>query len=50
VTEPGPPSVWAVVKMSALRRLGKPLLWTYLVLLVLGVLVVAASLVLMRVG
>jgi hypothetical protein len=44
VPEGEPPSVWAVVKASALRRLGKPLLWAYLVLLVLGALVVAASL------
>lgn len=45
-----PPSVWAVVKASALRRLGKPLLLAYLMLLVLGVLAVVVSLLLMRLG
>jgi hypothetical protein len=50
VSQTEPPSVWAIVKASALRRLGKPLLWAYLVLLVFGVVAVAASLVLMRVA
>lgn len=41
---------WEVVKASALRRLGKPLLLTYLALLVFGVLVVLGSVALMRFG
>lgn len=45
-----PPSVWQVVKASALNRLGKPLLLTYLALLVFGVVVVLASLLAMRFG
>lgn len=38
------------MKASALRRLGLPLLKAYLVLLVAGVVVVLASLLLMRFG
>jgi hypothetical protein len=45
-----PPSVWAVVKASALSSLGKPLLLTYLALLVFGPLVVLGSLIVMRLG
>jgi hypothetical protein len=37
-------SLWAVVKASALARLGKPLLRWYAGLLVVGLLIVAASL------
>ncbi len=44
------PSVWAVIKASALSRLGRPLLLTYLALLVFGVLVVLGSLLVMRFG
>lgn len=39
-----------MVKASALKRLGKPLLKAYLLLLVAGIVVVLASLVLMRFG
>jgi hypothetical protein len=42
--------VWAVVKSSAGRRLGKPLLMAYLFLALFGLLVVGGSLVLMRMG
>lgn len=45
-----PPSVWAVVKESALRRLGRPLLVWCGVLLALGAVVVLASLLVMRFG
>jgi hypothetical protein len=45
-----PPTVWAVVKASALRRLGRPLLVWYAVLLGIGVVVVLASLLVMRLG
>lgn len=41
---------WTVIKASALHRLGKPLLLTYLGLLVFGVLVVLGSVALMRFG
>lgn len=41
---------WDVVKASALRRLGKPLLLTYLALLVFGVLIVLGSLLAMWIG
>jgi hypothetical protein len=50
VTEDEPPSVWAVVKASALKRLGRPLLIWYAVLLGLGAVVVLASLLAMRFG
>jgi len=39
---------WEVVKASALRRLGKPLLLMYLALLVFGVPIVLGSVALMR--
>jgi hypothetical protein len=42
------PSFWKVVKASALKRLGLPLLKAYGVLLVAGVVVVLASLLVMR--
>lgn len=42
--------IWAVVKVSALQRLGKPLLLTYLVLGAFGVTVVAASVLAMWIG
>ena len=41
---------WEVTKASALHRLGKPLLLTYLALLVFGVLVVLGSLLVMWFG
>lgn len=41
---------WSVVKASALHRLGKPLLLTYLALLVFGVVVVLVSVAWMRFG
>jgi hypothetical protein len=40
--------VGAAVKASALRRLGQPLLAWYLAFLVIGVVVVAASVLVMR--
>jgi hypothetical protein len=40
--------VWAVVKASAERRLGKPLLRAYLFLAVLGIVVVAGCVVIMH--
>jgi len=40
--------VWAVIKASAERRLGKPLLKAYLLLALFGIVVVAVSLVLMH--
>lgn len=43
-----PPKVWDVVKASALKRLGKPLLLTYLGLFIFGVAVVLGSLAWMR--
>ena len=43
-------AVWGAVNESALRRLGKPLLLAYLVLLVVGIVVVGASLLWMRSG
>jgi hypothetical protein len=45
-----PPTVWAVVKASALRRIGRPLLVWYVVLLGIGVVVVLTSLLVMRFG
>jgi hypothetical protein len=42
--------VSAVVKASAVNRLGKPLLILYAVLAMIGVVVVAASLLVMRFG
>ncbi len=42
--------VWAVVRASALRRLGKPLLLTYLGLAMFGVAVVVASVTAMWLG
>jgi hypothetical protein len=45
-----PPSVWAVVKASAVNRLGRSLLIWYALLLGLGALVVLASLLAMRFG
>ena len=40
--------VWAVVKASAVRRLGKSLLLAYLVLALVGIAVVAVSVVVMH--
>jgi len=45
-----PASFWAVVKASALRRLGRPLLVWYGVVLGIGALAILASLVAMRLG
>jgi hypothetical protein len=42
--------IWAVVKASALQRLGKPLLLTYLALGVFGVAVIAALVLAMWIG
>jgi hypothetical protein len=42
--------VWAVIRSSAERRLGRPLLTAYLLLALFGLLVVGGSLVLMRTG
>lgn len=50
MTTEQPPKVWEVVKASALKRLGKPLLIWYAVLLGIGVVVVLASLLVMRFG
>jgi hypothetical protein len=47
-TAVGWPHVWAVIKTSAERRLGKPLLKAYFFLAVFGIVVVAASLLVMR--
>ena len=44
----GWPDVWAVIKASAERRLGKPLLKAYFLLAVFGLVVVAAALLVMR--
>jgi hypothetical protein len=40
--------VWAVIKASAERRLGKPLLKAYLLLAVFGAVAVAVSVILMH--
>jgi hypothetical protein len=40
--------VWAVIQPSAERRLGKPLLRAYFFLAVFGIVVIAASIVVMR--
>jgi hypothetical protein len=48
--DPAPPRIWEVVKASALKRLGKPLLLAYLALLILGALTVLGSLLVMRFG
>jgi hypothetical protein len=40
--------VWAVVRASAERRLGRPLLKAYLFLAVFGIVVVAICIVIMR--
>ncbi len=42
--------VWAVVKASAVNRLGKPLLRLYALLFVLGAVAVAVSTIAMRCG
>jgi hypothetical protein len=42
------PDVWAVIKASAERRLGKPLLKAYFFLAVFGILVVAVAILVMR--
>jgi hypothetical protein len=47
-TSVGWPDVWAVIKASAERRLGKPLLKGYLLLAAFGIVVVAAALLVMR--
>ncbi len=44
----GWPDVWAVIKASAERRLGKPLLKAYVFLAVFGIVVVAVALLVMR--
>jgi hypothetical protein len=40
--------VWAVIKTSAEKRLGRPLLKTYLLLAIFGAVTVAASLIVMH--
>jgi hypothetical protein len=40
--------VWAVIKASAERRLGKPLLNAYFFLAVFGIVVVAVAIIVMR--
>ena len=40
--------VWSVIKASAVRRLGKPLLWTYFYLAVFGIVAVALCILVMR--
>jgi hypothetical protein len=45
----GWPDVWAVIKASAERRLGKPLLKAYFFLAVFGIVVVAVALLVMRI-
>ena len=40
--------MWAVVRASAEKRLGKPLLWTYLLLAGVGAVVVVVSIVAMH--
>jgi hypothetical protein len=40
--------VWAVIKASAEKRLGRPLLKTYLLLAVFGIVTVAASIIVMH--
>jgi hypothetical protein len=44
----GWPDVWAVVKESAERRLGKPLLKAYFFLAVFGIVVISVSIVVMH--
>jgi hypothetical protein len=44
----GWPDAWAVIKASAERRLGKPLLTAYFFLAVFGIMVVVVSMVVMR--
>ncbi|MGO9837776.1 MAG: hypothetical protein ACLP1X_26610 [Polyangiaceae bacterium] len=44
----GWPDVWAVIKASAERRLGKPLLKAYVFLAVFGIVVVAVAVLVMR--
>jgi hypothetical protein len=44
------PEVWAVVTASAEKRLGKPLLRTYLGLAIFGAVVVVVSVVVMHLG
>jgi hypothetical protein len=44
----GWPEVWAVIKASAERRLGSPLLKAYLLLAIFGIVVVAISIVVMH--
>jgi hypothetical protein len=41
--------VWAVIKASAERRLGRPLLKAYLLLAVVGIVVVTVCIVIMHV-
>jgi hypothetical protein len=43
-------SIWAVVRASAVKRLGVPLLRACLLLLVVGMVVVLASLLVLRFG
>jgi hypothetical protein len=42
--------VWAVLRSSAERRLGKPLLMAYLFIALFGLLAIGGSLVVMRMG
>jgi hypothetical protein len=42
------PDVWAVIKASAEKRLGKPLLKAYFFLAVFGIVVIAVALLIMR--
>jgi len=44
----GWPDAWAVIRASAERRLGKPLLKAYFFLAVFGIVVVAVALLFMR--
>lgn len=45
-----PPDVWAVVKASAEKRLGKPLLRAYLLLAVFGAVIVVGCVLIARLG
>jgi hypothetical protein len=44
----GPPDVWTVIKASAEKRLGKPLLLAYLLFAVFGAVIVAISVLVAR--
>jgi len=47
-TSVGCPDVWAVIKASAEKRLGKPLLKAYFLLAVFGIVVIAVAFLVMR--